>query len=99
MLGRTFGMTSGMTIQIMRDNEENGNIFAPKIHTLGVRTDNKKVRDRYGNITIRHTKSHRWEHWRETDPGNMLHLNNTRRVVLGKAVGRYFTMNTDNTRY
>ena len=84
--------------EIMRNNYENGINFAPKIHTLGIRTDNKKVRDRYGNITIRHTKSHRWEHWREEDPGCMLHLSNARRVVLGKAIGRYFTVNTDNSR-
>ena len=76
--------------QIMADNIENGVQFAPKLHTYGVRTDNKERRDRYGNVTVRHTKSHRWGEWRERNPADMLHLNNARRVALGKDINKYF---------
>ena len=81
--------------EIMQDNIDNGVQFAPKLHTYGVRTDNKRSRDRYGNVTVRHTKCHRWGEWRERDPANMLHLNYIRRVAMGKAVNKYFSMCTE----
>ena len=70
---------------------------APRLHTLGVRTDNRERKDKYGNVVIHHTKAHRWGEWREADPANMLHLSNKKRVVMAKMVAKYFEFNTDNT--
>ena len=64
------------------------------LHTYGVRKDTKKSFDRYGQVVITHTKRHRWEHWRETDQGNMLHLRDDRRVKMGTALNNYFIHNT-----
>ena len=80
--------------QIIRFNVENGAKMAPKFHTFGERTDNKKSVDRYGQVLVRHTRTHRWEHWREPQPENMLHLTNDRRMAMGKSVGNYFLHNT-----
>lgn len=85
---------SWLNDQITRFNQSNGTPLAPKFHTYGERTDNKQSRDRFGNVSVRHTRSHRWEHWREEQPQSMLHLCNQRRMVMGKAVANYFKFNT-----
>ena len=80
--------------EIKRFNVMNGTPNAPTFHKYGDRIDNKKKRDRYGQIMVRHTRSHRWEDWREPQPQNMLHLCDKRRVLMGKAVANYFLHNT-----
>ena len=82
--------------EIAIDNKTAGIEFAPDLNTFGVRTCNRKIRDRFGNITTRHTTSHRWGEWREEEKGNMMHLNDKRRVAMGKHIGSYFTNCTDN---
>ena len=83
---------------IKEDNTASGIIYAPSMHTFGVRTDKKKWKDRYGQVRVRHVKSHRWGEWREQDKSRMLHLNNKIRVKMGKTVGRYFAICTEVTR-
>ena len=69
----------------------------PAFHTYGVRTATRRFVDRYGQVHQRVVKAHRWEHWREQDRPNMLHLRNDRRVKMGIAINNYFIMNTDCT--
>ena len=71
-------------------NERNGISFPLRFHTYGIRTKTVKSVDRYGQITMRHVKSHRWEQWREDEPRNMLHLSTERRFKMGKALNNYF---------
>ena len=80
--------------QIILLNAENGIPNAPKFHTYGERITNKRSKDRYGQVTMRHVRKHRWEHWREEDPSDMLHLSNQSRMAMGRSVGKYFLHNT-----
>ena len=64
------------------------------LHTYGVRKDTKTSYDRYGQTVITSTRRHRYEHWRETDKGNMLHLRDDRRFKMGTALNNYFIHNT-----
>ena len=83
--------------EIETDNKAAGIEFAPDLNTFGVRTANRKIVDRFGNVTVKHTTTHRWGEWREKERGNMLHLNDKRRVAMGKHVSNYFTNCTDNS--
>ena len=71
--------------------------FPPCFHTYGVRTSNKKRFDRYGQLYTRAVKSHRWEHWHEPEPRNMLHLCTERRFKMGAALNNYFRFNDPDT--
>ena len=64
--------------------------FPPKFHTYGIRTATRTWRDKFGQISTRVTKSHRWEHWQGTDPASMLHLTYERRFKMGIALNNYF---------
>ena len=79
--------------EIKRLNAANQVRFPPCFHTFGVRTCTRKRVDRYGHVSMRVSKSHRWEHWREQDPQNMLHLNTERRFKMGQALNNYFRFN------
>ena len=57
-------------------------------------TNTLKNKDMYGNITKIRVKVHRWEHWREQEKGNMLHLRNDRRYKMATAINNYFCCNT-----
>jgi hypothetical protein len=83
--------------EIDKDNKDNAIEFAPGLNTFGVRTDNKRRTDRFGNITVQHTTTHRWGEWREKEKGNMLHLSDKRRVAVGKHISSYFTNCTNNS--
>ena len=65
-----------------------------RVHTYGVRKVTRKYTDRYGQQHQRVVKSHRWEHWREPDRSNKLHLSNLRRYKMGQALNNYFILNT-----
>ena len=54
----------------------------------------RKRKDRYGQEHQRKIQQHRWEHWREQVKRNMLHLNNERRMKMGKAINDYFIIRT-----
>ena len=75
-------------------NIENSCPSYPRFHTYGVRTSTRSTTDMYGNVNVYNVKTHRWEHWRETDKTNMLHLRNDRRFKMGKAVNNYFISHT-----
>ena len=63
------------------------------VHKHGMRVVNRKIVDEYGLVQQHlHYKRHRWEHWREKDPKNMLHLTNERR--FGTAINKYFINRT-----
>ena len=80
--------------QIIRFNNENGAPMSPKFHTYGERKYDRRSKDRFGQNWVRHTRTHRWEHWREEQPESMLHLCNERRMHMGKAIGKHFLHNT-----
>ena len=75
-------------------NIENNVPNYPAFHTYGVRTNTIKKVDLYGNITMTKYKVHRWEHWREQEKGNMLHLRDDRRFKMAAAINNYFSHNT-----
>ena len=79
--------------EIKKLNEKLGVRFPPCFHTYGVRTSTRKRVDRYGQVHLRSVKSQRWEHWRESEPQNMLHLSTERRFKMGEALNRYFRFN------
>ena len=66
----------------------------PGFHTYGVRKDTRKRYDIYGQLHQRVVRYHRWEHWRESERGRMLHLRNDRRYKMGQALVNYFLHNT-----
>ena len=81
--------------EIEKLNIENQAPKYPAFHTYGVRTNTVKQKDMYGNITMTtRVKVHRWEHWREQEKGNMLHLRNDRRFKMATAINNYFLCNT-----
>ena len=41
-------------------------------------------------------KSHRWEHWLEPNPAEMLNITNERRSKIAIAINNYFKFNTLN---
>ena len=75
-------------------NLENSCPLYPRFHTYGIRTSKRTSTDRYGNVHVYSVKLHRWEHWREEDKLNMLHLRDDRRFKMGQAVNNYFISNT-----
>ena len=75
-------------------NTENGMENYPGIHKHGMRVTTVKYVDGYGQPQQKHIKKHRWEHWREKDRRNMLHLVNERRFVLGRAINEFFINRT-----
>ena len=75
-------------------NRGNGVPNYPGFHTYGIRTTTRHNFDQYGQLHQRVVKTHRWEHWRETNPTRMLHLRDDRRVKMGIAVNKYFVINT-----
>ena len=76
-------------------NIENGMGKYVGTHKFGMRVVTRKSKDRYGQIQHRHIRKHRWDHWREKEKQNMLHLTNERRFKLGKAVNDYFMWRTN----
>ena len=80
--------------EIEKLNKKNNVSKYPAFHTYGVRTNTVKNTDMYGNITMTRVKVHRWEHWREQERGNMLHLRNDRRYKMATAINNYFCYNT-----
>ena len=75
-------------------NIENGMQYAVGVHKHGMRVTTRKYVDENGHAQLRHVKRHRWEYWREPVKTNMLHLNNERRYVLGRAINEYFMNRT-----
>ena len=52
------------------------------VHKQGMRVVNKKFVDEYGHVQKIHYKRHRWEHWREKDQTNTLHLTNKSEILI-----------------
>ena len=80
--------------QIDKINHANGMNHYVGVHKYGIRVVTRKRRDIFGQEHHRHIKQHRWDHWREKEKNNMLHLTNERRYVLGKAINEYFINRT-----
>ena len=64
--------------------------------TFGVRKVSWQQEDRNGNVQFKEKTTHRQEHWREEDPRRMLHLDDVRRMKMGRQVGKYFLNNTEH---
>ena len=79
--------------EIERLNFESG-IKVPNFPTLGMRKETRSTKDKFGNTLVRHITRHRYEHWREPDIGNMLHLNDSLRMKMGRQVNRFFEFET-----
>ena len=75
-------------------NIENGSKEYLGIHKYGLRVVTRRRVDRYGQEHQRHIQKHRWEHWRESDRKNMLHLTNERRMKIGRAINDPFILRT-----
>ena len=56
--------------------------------------DNTKIIVVDGQTVITSTRRHRYEHWRETDKGNMLDLRDDRGFKMATALNNYFIHNT-----
>ena len=71
--------------------EQNGGVAgtrskAPRFHKLGIRKETIK----YPDGKKREKTRHRWEHWRENVPMNMLHLNDEQRLRMGRKINNFF---------
>ena len=82
-----------LTTTLIEFNRKNGVPRFPHVRKFGVRIDNQTSRDVYGNVEVKHRTRHKWEQWREEEKGRMLHLNDQRRLLLGRAVNKYFQFN------
>ena len=72
--------------EIMRFNNNNGMLHAPRFQMLGVRTS-KKWSDDGSWVPF---KTHRWNQWRHTEPvHDKVHLSDQMRVKMGQAVVKY----------
>ena len=80
--------------QIEKLNKESF-IKVPNFPTFGVRKVSYQQKDRFGKVRVVERTTHREEHWREEDPRRMLHLDDTRRMKMGRQVGKYFLNNTE----
>ena len=78
-----------LNMQIEKLNKESF-IKVPNFPTFGVRKVSYKQIDRFGRERVVESTTHREEHWREKDPSRMLHLDDTRRMKMGRQVGKYF---------
>ena len=83
---------------IIVENKRNGVLHVPGIHKCGVRVYNRKRVNMYGYPSVRHTMGHRWESWRENNPGMMLNLNSKTRIKIGKQIQAYFEISSDCSR-
>ena len=80
--------------EILRLNQSNGIDNFLGLHTHGVRTGWRSCVDEFGRRYTWMAKYHRWNHWREENEAQKMHLTNKRRFRLGQAVNNYFPMNT-----
>ena len=65
-----------------------------KFNSIHYEGGNEEVQYKFGQEHQRHIRKHRWEHWRETERRNMLHLTDERRMKIGKAINDYFILRT-----
>ena len=65
-----------------------------RLHKYGVRDYTRKETDQYGQVQLRKIKCHRFEHWRELDRAQKLHLTNKQRFKMGAAINKYFVQRT-----
>ena len=62
--------------RIKQLNSDYHSLNPPCFHPYGFRKSTKTIVHRFGQITVAPSWSHRWEHWRGSQPGEMLHLTN-----------------------
>ena len=84
-----------LTTTLTNFNVRNGVPKFPHVHKFGIRIENRTIKDMYGNVEVRHKTGHKWEQWREEERGRMLHLDDKRRLNLGRAINKYFQFNTE----
>jgi hypothetical protein len=89
-----YGDMMWLNQQIEKLNGESS-IKVPNFPTFGVRKSSSEQVDRFGHVSVLDRTTHREEHWREEDPRRMLHLDDTRRLKMGRQIGKYFLNNTE----
>ena len=85
--------------RIVRHNQRNSRRLqrptdtAPSFYTRGLRTRYRRGRNQIGprNLLSAVMLGHRQNSWRESNPHNMLHLNETIMCSMGRATVCYFT--------
>ena len=81
--------------EIERLNQES-KLKSPNFTVFGLRGGGKYVMDEHGSWAWRDLTHYRFGDWREKERTNMLHLNDTMRMKMGRWVGKYFEMETGN---
>ena len=82
--------------RIRQLNSDYNSLNPPCFHTYGVRKSTRTKVDRFGQVSVTPSWLHRWDHWLVSDPAEMLHLTNERRIKMGVAINNYFKINTLN---
>ena len=67
---------------IVHYNQVNGISNLPHVHKYGVDKDERTMTDS--------KVEHKWDQWREKERSRKLHLSNDMRMVLGRAINKYF---------
>ena len=77
------------TIEVFKS--QNGGVAGEKPKTLGLhKYGMRKLTKKYPNGKVVAVRTHRWEHFRETEKEQMLHLNDEQRAKVGRAINNYF---------
>ena len=87
-----------LNLRIVRHNQRNSRRLqrptdtAPTFHTRGLRTRYRSSRNQFGpRNLLGSVLGHRHNNWRESNPHNMLHLNETIVCSMGRATVSYFS--------
>ena len=85
-----YEMMKWINSEIQTMNKETGQLRAPTFHKLGIRVENRRVEDRYGNVNVHHTSKFRKEDWQGDNVMDKLYLTDNVKVKMGQRVIKYF---------
>ena len=83
-----------LNAQIHALNAHNNSSSYPGLHSYGTRKSVMTVTDTDGNSQLRHSRTHRWEHWAESARRDKFTLRADRKFKMGKAVNIFFLYRT-----
>ena len=83
-----------LNAQIHALNAHNNSSSYPGLHSYGTRKSVMTVTDTDGNSQLRHSRTHRWEHWAESARRDKFTLRADRKFKMGKAVNNFFLYRT-----
>ena len=81
--------------EIERLNQES-RLKSPNFTVFGLRGGGMYVMDEHGSWSWKDLTHYRFGDWREKERTNMLHLNDSMRMKMGRWVGKFFEMETGN---